>query len=108
MKKSSLFILILASAVALYFITKNIYVGHKTYVTPINSHIDSISFANRGGVMYYYKGGQFIGDFFFKGRDSAFLKVGDSVSKKSKSYVLKAYRRNSSGNLVYYRTFTND
>jgi hypothetical protein len=76
------------------------------FSSSINSKILKVEYEGRGGYKYFYKDGVFFtGDYFSMFKQTQFLVVGDSISKAPNCWTFKAYRKNKSGNYVFWREF---
>lgn len=81
------------------------YFEKNLFESSINSKILIVEYKGRGGYIYSYKNGSFSGDYFSMFKRTQFLKVGDSISKPSKSWNLKSFKKDKHGKYVFYRKF---
>lgn len=89
----------------LYINLEEYYLEKNLFESSINSKILKVEYKGRGGYIYSYKNGSFSGDYFSMSRLTQFLKVGDSISKSSKSWNLKTFKKDKRGRYVFYREF---
>ena len=92
-------------SVVLYINLDKYYFEKNLFESSINSKIMHVEYKGRGGYIYSYKNGSFSGDYFSMFKRTQFLKIGDSISKPSKSWNLKTFKKDKRGKYVFYREF---
>lgn len=92
-------------SVVLYINLDKYYYKKNLFESSINSKIIHVKYKGRGGYIYSCKNGSFSGDYFSMSRLTQFLQIGDSISKPSKSWNLKTFKKDKYDRYVFYREF---